>query len=246
MNNITGAKIRIPLPPVNMEANAEVHPFPFQVAYQTQEFMQGTIFHAIFIEVAASHYIRTKNALQNIREALIKNGMNNSLWDVGWKYLKKYQDIFSKSVFQNVLISLRSHWDWYIRQLGEFIYRNYSFINQRPLSKSLDDKLKKIGLKEITEQISILERSCNETIAIDEVTCHAVQEMSLVRNLGLHNRWEVDEFYISKTKTSGWNLNEVRTFDVTELESWHGALVELINKSWRPVAVKSASVPEYP
>ncbi len=65
--------------------------------------------------------------------------------------------------------------------------------------------------------------------------------MSLVRNLGLHNRWEVDSPYLAKTDRQGFEPGELRTVDVGELEG-HSApedwqqFVELnrawINKQW--------------
>lgn len=237
--------IKVPLPSITMKLDAKAHPFPLQVAYQTQEFMQATIFHAMFSDVVAGEYIRLPNGLSGIRTTLVDQGMSTQLWEDGWKYLQKYQEYFSQAILRSVLISIRSHWDWYARKLGEFISQNRQFVFNMPLSNTLSDKLETIGFKEITQQIEILERSCDVSIPIEASMSGLLHEMSLVRNLGLHNRWEVDALYLSKTKTSGWLLNEVRNFDVAELQSWHAALVNTINKTSIPIATKFKGSPKY-
>jgi len=235
--------IKIPLPNITTEPSAKAHPFPLQVAYQTQEFMQATLFHAMFSNVAAGEYVRLPNGLSGIRTTLVDQGMSAQLWEDGWKYLQKYQEYFSQAILRSVLISIRSHWDWYVRKLGEFISQNRQSVFNMPLSKTDSDKLQKIGFKEITLQIKILEKSCDVSIPIEASTSGLLHEISLVRNLGLHNRWEVDAFYLSKTKTSGWLLNEVRNFDAVELQSWHAALVNTINKTSIPIAIKFKDSP---
>ncbi|MFC2003163.1 hypothetical protein ACFLV4_04380 [Chloroflexota bacterium] len=230
--------IKIPLPDITTEPVAKAHPFPLQVAYQTQEFIQAILFHTMFSDVAAGEYVRLPNSLSGIRTTLVDQGMSAQLWEDGWKYLQKYQEYFSQAILRSVLISTRSHWDWYVKKLGEFISQNRQFVFDIPLSKTESAKLRKIGFKEITQQIKILEKSCDVSIPIQASTSELLHEMSLVRNLGLHNRWEIDAFYLSKTKTSEWLLNEVRNFDVAELQSWHAALINTISKTATPIAIK--------
>lgn len=140
---------------------------------------------------------------------------------------------------------MRSHWDWYISHLGAFINSSYPYKYGKSLSKSKQKELLKIGFKGITQQIDILNNLFDLDIYPDDASLENVREMSLVRNLGLHNRWEVDQFYLESTKTTGWNISEVRTFEIKELEQWHSALVELINQSWKPIAIQFNGSPEY-
>jgi len=237
--------IKIPLPKVTAKFDAKAHPFPIQIAFQTQEFMQAAIFYAMFSDIAAGKFVRQTDGLTRVKDKLIAEGMTNQLWEDGWKYLEKYQEYFSQAIFREVLISLRSYWDWYIRKLGRFVNVNRSLVTEKPLSKNMEDKITKIGFKEINEQIELLQKSCAISITIDATTSDLLYEMSLVRNLGLHNRWEVDAYYLAKTQSTGWSLNEVRNFNVTELQMWHSALVETINQTSIPVSIKFVRFSEY-
>lgn len=99
---------KIPLPPVNKTSGAKAHSFPIQVSIQTQEFIQAVLFYAMFADIAAGKYVRLPNALNNIEQELIKEGLDKQLWDNGWSYLQRYQPIFNNTIFQNVLILMRS------------------------------------------------------------------------------------------------------------------------------------------
>ena len=237
--------MRVELPKVESKKDAQAHAFPVQIAFQALEFMQGAIFYHILTDTAASQRIRQPKALTQIEEALRVEGMSKTLWEEGWSYLEKYQDSFVKNVRQSVLITLRSHWDWYISHLGAFIQNNYAFIFNRDLSNAKSKELLKIGFKDIVRQLKILKNAVGLDITLSDRTLDLVQEMSLVRNLGLHNRWEVDQFYLDRTKTSGWALRDIRTFDISELEEWHSALVLLVSESYEPVAVRFHGAPEH-
>src|SRR5437660_1245668 len=96
-------------------------PYPIQVSLQTQEFIQAVLFYAMFADTAAGAYVRLPNALSNIEKKLTEEGLAKREWERGWDYLQKYQAIFNNTIFQNVVILMRSHWDWYIRQVSELI-----------------------------------------------------------------------------------------------------------------------------
>jgi hypothetical protein len=70
--------------------------------------------------------------------------------------------------------------------------------------------------------------------------------MSYVRNLGLHNRWEVDAFYLRKTLTAGWNVGEIRVVTIDELKTWVSSLTSLLTETSIPIAKKYFSAPDYP
>ena len=130
---------KIPLPPVTKTAGAKAHPFPIQVSIQTQEFIQAALFYAMFADIAAGKYIQLPNALNILKQELSKEGLDKKLWYNGWTYLEKYQPTFNNTIFQNVLILMRSHWDWYIRQIGEFV----SFARKHVSSPELDKSTEK-------------------------------------------------------------------------------------------------------
>jgi hypothetical protein len=237
---------RIPLPKVIMQKDARAHPFPCQIALQTQELIQGTVFYYICADKAAGEFVHHPNGINMLKASVLKDGMQEQEWESGWKYLEKYKELFNRVVFRNALITIRSHWDWYANKLAEFII----FARQStgaPLMTEELTKLRNITNKEILEQISIMERVCELDFQVSEEAKQNVKEMSLVRNLVLHNRWEVDLKYLNKTsKQNQWQIGDVRTFDSKELILWHSSLIDLINKTWKPVAVKYVSTPKYP
>lgn len=73
-----------------------------------------------------------------------------------------------------------------------------------------------------------------------------VKKMSYVRNLGLHNRWEIDAFYLRKTLTSGWVLGEIREVSIAELRTWVSSLTKLLDETSIPIAKEYCSAPDYP
>lgn len=239
-------RIRIHLPKVSMRKDAKAHPFPLQIALQTQEFIQGVVFYFICADEAAGAFIHLPRGHDILEDNLLRAGMRAEEWDSGWKYLEKYKELFKRVVFQNALIIIRSHWDWYANKLAEFIVFAHGSTGD-PLMKKELTKLRRITNLEILEQISIMERVCKLDFQVSEEAKQNVKEMSLVRNLGLHNRWEVDLKYLNKTsKQNQWQIGDVRTFDSKELILWHRSLIDLINKTWKPVAVLYVSAPKYP
>jgi len=70
--------------------------------------------------------------------------------------------------------------------------------------------------------------------------------MSLVRNLGMHNRWEVDDYYLQKSSASGWELKDVRIIEIAELRSWSASLSKLINETSFEISIKYVGAPDFP
>lgn len=238
--------MRIPLPTATQTTNERnAHPFPLQIGFQTLELMQASIFHAMVMDEAAGQRVRQPNGVQGIDQALLNAGLEKALLDDGWKYLGKYKGLFEGFITQSVLIALRSQWDWYIRNLGNFILISKRSEVHGALSRAEEKDLERIGFKDILSQLAILEKYADLNIEVTDSIEAAVYEMSLVRNLGLHNRWEVDDHYIDSTKARSWKKGEIRVFDITELEEWHRALVRLVNETWSPVAVRFKDSPDY-
>ena len=242
----TNVHIKISLPQITKTPSAKAHVFPVQVSIQTQEFIHAVLFYAMFADIAAGEYVRLPDGLNRIERKLSHDGLDKKQWDRGWDYLQKYQPIFNNTIYQNVLILMRSHWDWYIRQIGQFVSFARAHIRSPALDKKQQQDLERIGWTEITKQLIILEVSCGIKFSLSSTILSDLNEMSLVRNLGMHNRWEVDEFYLRKTTTSNWELREVRIVEINELQSWASSLSKLINETSLQIATRYVAAPDFP
>lgn len=206
----------------------------------------GAMFYAAVADVASGEYIRLPNGLAELENKLRQDGTDKKEWDRGWNILEKYMPVFQNTVFQNVLVLVRSHWDWYIRQLRSFVVFARDHVSSPQLSNREQKLFDSVDRREIEKQLSIFEGACGVTFNIPGSSMAAVKEMSLVRNLGLHNRWEVDDFYLSKTLTSGWTIGEIRVVEIHELRHWVASLTQLLDETSIPIAKKYFSAPDYP
>lgn len=240
--------IRIPLPKVLDSPESKLHPYPVQVAMQTQELLQGTLFFIVIQDYAAGAYVRQPGATNNLKLIMKQDGWPDDLCEQGWDLIGRYKQLLESWVFQNTLISMQSAWDLYVRRTGEFIIFAKDALSLPKLAAKDEKALKRIGNNGILKQVELLSLASGETFNLDLSTKEALKEMSLVRNLGIHNRWEVDEYYVRNSQTqnnSNWQKGEVRTFDQAELITWHGSLIKAINKTSIPIAKRFVDAPEY-
>lgn len=237
--------VRIPLPNL-VNKLGRAHAYPFQIGMQTLEFLQAAILHASVLDIAAGRFVRLPNGLKEVeKEFLDKVGTKDS-YDKAWGYLEKYQTVFQEATFQSVLIALISHWDWYVRNLGAFIIFARESLAMPSLAKKPAKDLARFDSLPMQEQLLTLEHVLAAGLGFSDEEKTVLQEMSLVRNLGLHNRWEIDDRYLKLTRQGGYTLGEIRAVQISELAGWHLLLVRLINTSCSQVAQAYAAAPEYP
>ena len=239
--------IKIDLPEVIVKKEAEAHPYPFQIAYQSQELIQGAMFYSFIADVSCGKYIKQKDALNELEISFLSNNGEKGTWELGWKLLGKYKEVYKIIVFQNVLISINSYWDWYIRNLGKFVIMARAYVQSPSLNKKDNKNLDRLGYLQICQQIEMLEKVCNISFRISKDELLLLNEMSLVRNLALHNRWEVDDIYLKSTAyPKNWQSGELRLFDSSELGLWHKTLITAINRTSLMIAIKYCKAPDYP
>ena len=237
--------MRIGLPKVQaVSSRPGAHSYPFQIGYQTLELMQASVFHATLFDEAAGQRVRQKNGVSEINGALQQMGLEPSIVDRGWKLLATYKPYFQDAVFRNVLISLRSHWDWFIGHNGLFILHGLASESQGRSNNKVR-KLKRIGFERIENQAKILETLCGIQLELGPKDIAELKELSLVRNLGLHNRWEIDSHYLEHSTTTDWEIGHIRTFDSKELRSWHKALIALVDQASTKIAVRFVNAPKF-
>jgi hypothetical protein len=225
--------------------DAEAHPFPFQIALQTQEFLQGALFHALVADIAAGEFVRQPGGTSRIDQIMHARGLRVDVGNQSWMLLRKYQHVFEGIAFQSVLIGLNSHWDWYIRRLSEFIRFARSSVGSSTLSSSDEKRLRRVERLPLDEQLVILELAIGVNLSLAAVERQELKEMSLVRNIGLHNRWETDVRYLKETTRQGLQVGELRVVGIEELQSWHSLLIKLLLSSASECAKRFNGAPDF-
>jgi hypothetical protein len=237
---------RIPLPIVSRRPDGRAHPFPIQVSLQAQEFIQGALFHAAFADIAAGEFVRLPDGVNRVERVMRGRGLAQDVFEQGWQLMRKYQAIFAGTVYQSVLITLNSHWDWYIRKLSEFIRFARSSVGGPALSNADEKRLARADRLPLGEQLEVIELAIGVTLRLVADERQELMEMSLVRNLGLHNRWEIDPQYLRETKQKGLQVGKLRLIGIEELQSWHSLLIKLLGSSGLECAKRFNDAPDFP
>jgi hypothetical protein len=156
--------------------------------------------------------------------------------------------VFRSSVLQTGLISLKSHWDWFITKSAEFVKFAAVQTRSRRIDAAMQTKLEGLGEnRSIEGQVQILCDVAQIKIDFPRADRDAVRELRLVRNLGLHNRWEVNDRYMRDSANSSlWELGDLRTLSIDEVENWAGVITKLTTNIGIELAVKFHKAPPYP
>lgn len=238
--------MRIDLPPQWDTCQTKAHSYPYRIAIQTMEFVQASLMHTAFMDTAAGSVVRSPGGFASTRLELTWKGLERGVFDEAWSFIEKYQAVFSQFPVQYALISMKSHWDWYVSRLGAFVEHGRATTCGPNLGAKQQRALSRIGFKPIVDQVRILEESCGVCLGCSSSTVDAAREMTLTRNLGIHNRWEVDARYAAESTSGPWKVGEIRIICQDEIWAWHGALLQLISGSWSPVAQAFRAAPDFP
>src|SRR4051812_30442976 len=114
--------MRIELPTVTADPNKRLaHPYPFQIGFLTQEILQGTIFKLTLLDTAAGLYVRQPDAIRSLESKLAEEGLDREGTAQGWTLVGiKHKELHELLLPMNLLVALKSQWDWYIRNLSRF------------------------------------------------------------------------------------------------------------------------------
>jgi transposase-like protein len=242
----TSMSTKIPLPKITQEDDTQAHMYPFQISLQTQEFLQAAIFYTAFTDIATSEHIRIDGKLEEIESIFTERLYTKEAYDECWEFMQCYFEIFRKGAFQNVIVSLNSHWDWYIRNLGRFIEFAREHVESPALNSSQRNDLSRIGNCSISQQLETIEIATGVQLELDERDKEYLNEMSRVRNIGLHNRWEVDEKYIELSGRSDVETGDIRFVEIDEINLWHDSLIKTLVETCRKTAISYVAAPAYP
>jgi hypothetical protein len=235
----------IPLPEISRGTNGTAHVFPIQIGMQTQGFIQGALFLAAFADIAAGEFVRLPDGVARVERLMKEQGLAEGVSDQGWQLVRQYKAVFEGTVFQSVLITLNSHWDWYVRRLCEFIRFGLSLEGTAALLDRDEKRLARADRLPLGEQLEVLELAIGSNLTVSANEREELTEMTLVRNLGLHNRWEIDAGYLRRTKRSGMQAGELRLMDLNELLGWHSLLLRLLRVSAFACATRFRGAPDF-
>lgn len=215
---------KIPLPDIPNDLN-DVHPYPMQIAKQTVEFIRATWFDIFLSDAMAQLYTESnpEKWKEDVFSRLQEKGIEKAAIQPGWDSLVNYMEFFRHANAHSAVIALCSHWDWFIRNLGDFITKFLASKN-----RSSNSNLKNIGKKHILEQIQTIEKSLSIEFTIKDADKKILKLASDTRNIGIHNRWEVDDKYLESYPDT-WKLGEIRRINSDELKNWGETFIHCID-----------------
>lgn len=219
------------------------HLYPLKIAIRAQELIQGSMFYGAFTDLATGQYVRViPDATEKIKALMLESGLSDENYETSWECFVVYMNEFKHPIFQHGVYSMVSHWDWYISNLGRFVNFARDCTNVNKVKKA---DLLKLHRKPFREQIDVLRNACEAEFTFKPNSIVLIEEMNLVRNLGMHNEWEVDEDYLKKTSNKSWEIGQKRDFQTEEMNKWHTALLDVIAVTAHKIATRYSQVPIY-
>jgi hypothetical protein len=223
--------------------NQPTHLYPRKIALRSQRLIQGSLFYGVIADMSIGQYFSVvPNAEKKMKDLLISGGWSEDTYEISWSCFMEYINEFENPIFQHAVYSIISHWDWYISHLGKFIHFAEGEISP---DKKRDNNLLKLNTKPFAEQINIIKSQTGIILKIENEALDLIEEMHLVRNLGLHNQWEVDNTYLKYTKTKNPEIGKKRLIKLPELEKWHSAFLDLVAETSTQLAILYAGAPNY-
>ncbi len=223
-------------------SNQPANLYPMKIALRAQRLIQGSLFYGVIADMSIGQYFSVvPDAEKKMKELLINSGWSENTYETSWSCFVEYINEFENPIFQHAVFSIISHWDWYISNLGKFIYFAEGEISS---DKKRDNNLLKLSTKPFAEQINIMKKQTGITIKMEK-DLELIEEMHLVRNLGLHNQWGVDNTYLKHSKNKNFEIGKKRLVEIQELEKWHSAFLDLVAETANQIAILYAGVRSY-
>lgn len=147
------------------------------------EFLQASILYSLFMDISTGEFIHMPDGMAKVEQIITEHLNAKDDYYKAWGYIEKYREVLGKTVFQSVLIAMNSHWDWYIRKLGEFITFAQATSGKPVLSEGEKKQIRRISQKPIIEQVEIIEKASQVSLILSSEERIILSELSLVRNL---------------------------------------------------------------
>jgi hypothetical protein len=224
--------------------HATAHPYPHRLALSTAEILQGTLFFFTVEDGASARLFQIPAEVEALEREF--EAAAPGVWEQGWGIVAKHDEAFGNLVIRNGLVAITSEWDWYVRKMAAFVeFARAPDSAPAPMSSAQRKDFRRIGFLAVGQQIDSLGHAAGVDFDISADTRDSLAELSLVRNLGVHNRWEVDEAYLSHSATDAFKLGETRLFDGVELQQWRDDLMEAVGSITARLGSRFNKAPEF-
>ena len=206
----------------------------------------GITFYYMFADEAVGQFLRSDpDAYIKVKAGIERHGLSRHAWETGWMSFESYLKAFPNPVLQNALFGMLMHWDWYISKLGKFVQFGRVHVLCPPLGRKEIRQLGAIGRIPLREQFGLLQAATGVSPNLPIATIESLVEMNLVRNLGMHNQWEVDEHYKQRARSGDWLVGSIRAVSWDEIREWQANLSDAVRATAILIAQKFVEAPEY-
>jgi hypothetical protein len=218
-------RVRLPKLEFSQREGAKGHPFPLAASIQAQQLLQASVFHATVQGLALKRQLSSQAGLAELRATFRAQSGDDELWDECFGYVIEYAVLFDNIGFQDVVVQMASHWDWFIRRLAGFLLFALRDAGQKLTGQS-ERNLQRLGRSSVDGQLRCLREDVGLKLSLMREQESGVCELFLVRHLGLHNRWEVDADYLRHTESPDWQLGDLRLVELPELMKWQRCMTD--------------------
>jgi hypothetical protein len=207
------------------------HPYPLQIGLRLHERLQAAVFYVIFQDVAAGVQVRRPGGVDEVSQALRDGGLAKDVEDEAWSYMGKHKDELQQVPYQSVVFQMFALWDWYVGKLHQFSDAALHELQEFPdLNGKKSGDWARFGFLSIENQIDFFATITGIPCSLSETALESLRELRLVRNLGIHNLWKVDEEYLSNSGTGPWETDEFRMLNPAELLQWQESLQGVVRR----------------
>jgi len=196
--------------------NSKAHPYPLNLDMTIRKKIQGVFTYFIITDQATYlHFSRGPNSYNEFDARIRSQGFTNGIDNESWQDFKLYIEAKPEPLAQQIIFNIEFSWDRYLNGIREFIQKGNKSLN---INFSNDDNkiIKRMHLSPFPDVVSCIDRNIGFT-DISHKEIDSVTELSLLRNLGVHNDWIIDETYLQKTKETNVILGELRVFTASDI-----------------------------
>jgi hypothetical protein len=209
--------------------NGQMHPFPKNLEITIRKRIQGIFTYLVITDHASYlHFANNPDGYQQLIDRLKSVGFSNGIDDESWNDFKLILNEKPHPLNQQVVFNIEFAWDRFLNEIGRFIVVANKEIGITYSSKD-ERTIKRFHLAPFKEIVDCLNRNMGPTLIHDQ-EIDSVNELSLLRNLGVHNDWIIDEEYCTKTKNQNLIIGEIRDVTIEEVIPLYSDLLSSMSK----------------